>query len=726
MVDKKSTINSVCVNSFIDKINKLDQTKKEQIACVLSYLFIIMNDAKGSYVYTPDGILRCLNDILSPDMVSVSDVRFVLEMCTKENEFTRPTTTYSVKLNTFFTMVGINSPNRYAGIGDSQRLVRITKLLKCKFNPVNLSLAKKQLRNILAKITILCGQCDFFGFDFSNLDFSGMDLSHLNFSWTNLSNTIFINSNLYRTNFEFSNLQHANFQKANLLQSNLYGANLEAAYLYNAILDGVNFEQTHVNFMKIKLCALIIAHLPDLQRVDVQCKNNSEYATLVYTTIDHSAVNKKLICGLKEKRDMLETRSHVIDFIFNKIRNDYGSNGGKRRIEKLLNHLKVIAAIKFPECVSDFVFFSSSFILRIVLPGLAKHDISTLAKMIVDLAKADVRGLQGYLAREEEHLATEIYGSLVKKSQSGEVVDENDDFYKFLNDDKLPILVRILACYPLPNSLICSLRSSVIRYPEIKQLDLLEPDTWWIFIIDRAISIEVYREYSPLTFDQEIGGNDGKNYIQSFLDGIRLVFLPEFDLSQFWILNILHSTVKGELKAGITGEQGVYNPCRGFYYNLQKYISEGGMQKLQRNVVEFNPFISILGGEHVYVGAFSAYPSENKVQEIYNDIYRIYSEDISRARTGEDKKRAIILFISRVEISHFFTNCNSRICCQILLNRLLTEHNFPPCILAIPNGFSHQVILEYSANPELSDSLAILAEGQRFYARLALMRSEVN
>lgn len=717
--------NTASADGFVDKIKDLAPDEKESVACVLSYLCIIMNDTKYDFKWTLDRVADCLNGFLpskketEKEVFSIGEVWHVINLLASEDKHCT-SNNYSDKLNKFLIRAAIQSPNRYAGFGDSQRLVRISRLLECKFDPKNLSWPKKQLRDKLAKIMITCGHDNFEKFDFSDIDFSNCNLTNLNFSLTNLTNSKFINTNLSFTILRLANLKNANLQKALLHRANLFGAVLDNADLRGAIIDGVNLEQTFINRMKIQSQALVTAYFPDLKRIDIQIDKG--FVTLVYTSVDHSETNKEFIGKLEKQMDVLNVDSSIVKFIFNKIINSRDLTMGERdkKIEIFLNHLEIIMAIKFSDMVADFIFFSSCWVLRKIMSGLAKHNCCYLARCMVDLANKD-NALLNDLEQLKSTLKSKDLRFQIEHAEVKKLVTGNSilAFYELLQNNRLPISIRMLACYPLPDSVICSMSSDTIKYPKIEQLDLLTATNWWLFIVDRAIKItDTHRRYSPLTFVQDVGGDDGKNYIASFLNGINFAFTKHFDLTQFYSLKALHVIVKGELSSDITDENGVYNPSGAFGYDLQKYILNG-TQILQRSVTEFNQCVFVLGEDNMYVGFFSSYPSERVVTNIYSDVYGMYSQEIAVAKTVEDIKRAIILFISRVETSHFFTNCNNRICCQILLNRLLTDYGFTPCILAIPNGFSHQVILEYSFNPELSDSLAILAEGQRFYARLS-------
>jgi hypothetical protein len=128
----------------------------------------------------------------------------------------------------------------------------------------------------------------------------------------------------------------------------------------------------------------------------------------------------------------------------------------------------------------------------------------------------------------------------------------------------------------------------------------------------------------------------------------------------------------------------------------------------------------------------SGFPNEQTIRAYFAEDVANYQNRIREANNEDEKIAAIILFISIVEGSHFFDNGNNRLCCQILINKLLKEQGLDPTILFIPNGFSHYVLgilpwevrlglVELNEVPleiltaRLKPALMMVKEGEDFY-----------
>lgn len=137
----------------------------------------------------------------------------------------------------------------------------------------------------------------------------------------------------------------------------------------------------------------------------------------------------------------------------------------------------------------------------------------------------------------------------------------------------------------------------------------------------------------------------------------------------------------------------------------------------------------------------SIYPDKDEIERIYKEYANLLERQISDANRMLDVNEkfrsisaAIIFFVARLEVSHFFYNGNNRLFCQILLYKLLYNNEMDPSIIFFPNGFSHYVIRSISEYmiinqlaeiPDihgltlaLSDALEWLEEGKAFFRQL--------
>lgn len=91
--------------------------------------------------------------------------------------------------------------------------------------------------------------------------------------------------------------------------------------------------------------------------------------------------------------------------------------------------------------------------------------------------------------------------------------------------------------------------------------------------------------------------------------------------------------------------------------------------------------------------------SENTNEVLNNkvkDLITIYQDNISKAKSAEEKLLVIISFIQSCEQLHPFFDGNCRVFCMLLLNHLLIKNGFPLVILDDPNkldGFSKKEIM---------------------------------
>ncbi|MBI2786480.1 MAG: Fic family protein [Legionella longbeachae] len=104
------------------------------------------------------------------------------------------------------------------------------------------------------------------------------------------------------------------------------------------------------------------------------------------------------------------------------------------------------------------------------------------------------------------------------------------------------------------------------------------------------------------------------------------------------------------------------------------------------------------------IGYYNPFTTLNKTDAINNLTQKVqaaldkYSNDIQKSQSDDDKLRAIVTCVRRIEIIHPFPDGNCRTICVLFLNSLLISQGFSPVILADPNRFDG-----YSTNELIRD-----------------------
>ncbi len=140
----------------------------------------------------------------------------------------------------------------------------------------------------------------------------------------------------------------------------------------------------------------------------------------------------------------------------------------------------------------------------------------------------------------------------------------------------------------------------------------------------------------------------------------------------------------------------------------------------------------------LYIESF--YESKDEILKFFDTYQQRFNNNLNKSISDYQKIAAILLFISQIECSHFFLNGNNRLCCQMLLNKLLIANKLSPSILYIPNGISHYVLSlvnkEGQKNQEIPEidklteslkpAIAWVLEGQDFYQQCEKKQVLVN
>ena len=138
------------------------------------------------------------------------------------------------------------------------------------------------------------------------------------------------------------------------------------------------------------------------------------------------------------------------------------------------------------------------------------------------------------------------------------------------------------------------------------------------------------------------------------------------------------------MASGALDETVVRRKKSGEYENVPKFeIESGGRDVLRTNTPEQIHDLVKRGGTRFYVARESA----ESINVGVNQILKNYHNDITQAKSPDDKLNAIVKMVSTLERGHIFTDGNARTMVMLTLNRELVKNGFTPVILENPNRF---------------------------------------
>lgn len=266
---------------------------------------------------------------------------------------------------------------------------------------------------------------------------------------------------------------------------------------------------------------------------------------------------------------------------------------------------------------------------------------------------------------------------------------------------------------------------------------------WKMFIDRKRISASTngLSTYSADLYDD--GTRDGINYMES----LYKAFFSSLSEPRFSYLNLRHIdnlSALHQLAFSGPSNWSTYD----YFINSAAVLAKNPSDSLSYspflydNLLNTKNKLGITGKEYLYIKSIPiteviffldyrnnknvlhliteiSYPNFSRIKTIYDSLYKIFISEIYSIKYRNDKDiiKAIIKFTSTLEICHFFSNGNTRLCSMILLNSLLIQFGLKPCVLALVNGFAFDVIVACRLSQNLDDQVMQVYEGQEWFGK---------
>ncbi|MFN8770348.1 MAG: hypothetical protein ACK5WP_05750 [Neisseriaceae bacterium] len=203
-----------------------------------------------------------------------------------------------------------------------------------------------------------------------------------------------------------------------------------------------------------------------------------------------------------------------------------------------------------------------------------------------------------------------------------------------------------------------------------------------------------------------------------------------------------HKLVSENSILSITKKAGVKDDFINLFYACLINDADEMGKKCNNRIFNYNYILNPNVEEHpdrpvtqVSVSICTQYQSKEQIVNFFDKHLQDFQKMLKTATTKDEKISAIIVFISILELYHYFSNANNRLFCQILLNQLLIENNLSQTIFYIPNGFSNYTLgilpweIRFGSKDisnvsiqeltlRLKPAIAMVKEGQSFFTKI--------